>query len=254
MNSCIYAGHIGHSRYQPVVHRFRYSLFMMYLDLGELEQVFEGRALWSVNRPNLAWFRRRDYMGDPDVPLDAAVREEAQRRLGHRPEGPVRLLTHLRYFGHNFNPVTFYYCFDPAGSFPEAVVANITNTPWGESYSYTLDCRQRAGPDQEMRFRFDKKFHVSPFMDMNLEYDWSFRVPGDSLQVQMVLLGNGARQFSANLDLKRRELNGGNLARLLLSYPPMTLKVVAGIYWQALRLWIKGATFYAHPSRRGQTR
>jgi len=254
MKSCVYAGHIGHSRYQPVVHRFRYSLFMMYLDLEELEQIFKGRILWSVNRPNLAWFRRRDYMGDPDIPLDIAVREEVRRRLGRRPAGPVRMLTHLRYFGHNFNPVTFYYCFDPAGTLLEAVVASITNTPWGERYSYTLDCGQMADPGQEMRFLFDKSFHVSPFMDMNLEYDWSFRIPGDSLQVQMILLRDGARQFTANLDLKRRELNGGTLARLLLSYPPMTLKVVAGIYWQALRLWSKGATFYAHPPGGGQGR
>ena len=254
MKSCIYAGHIGHSRYQPVIHRFRYSLFMMYLDLEELERVFEGRLLWSVNRPNLAWFRRRDYMGNPGIPLDTAVREEVRRRLGYQATGPVRVLTHLRYFGHNFNPVTFYYCFDPHGSLLEAVVANITNTPWGERYSYALDCRQKMDSGREMRFRFNKSFHVSPFMEMDLEYDWLFHVPGDSLQVQMTLLRDGARQFAAKLDLKRREINGGNLARLLLGYPPMTLKVVAGIYWQALRLWIKGATFYAHPSRSGETR
>lgn len=254
MNSCIYAGHVGHSRYQPVAHRFRYSLFMMYLDLAELGQVFKGRIFWSVGRPNLAWFRRRDYIGDPDLPLDAAVREEVQRQLGYRPDGPIRMLTHLRYFGHNFNPVTFYYCFDRDGSRLDAIIANITNTPWNERHSYVLDSRQKVDAGQEMRFRLAKKFHVSPFMDMNVEYDWLFGEPGDSLQVQMILLSDGTRQFAANLDLKRRELNGGNLAGLLLSYPPMTLKVVAGIYWQALRLWIKGATFYAHPSRRGQAR
>jgi DUF1365 family protein len=254
VNSCIYAGNVGHSRYQPVTHRFRYSLFMMYLDLAELEQVFEGRIFWSVNRPNLAWFRRRDYMGDPDLPLDTTVREEVQRQLGYRPAGPIRMLSHLRYFGHNFNPVTFYYCFDQAGSRLEAIVANITNTPWGERYSYVLNTSQKIDLGQEVRFRFAKNFHVSPFMDMNVEYDWWFGVPGDSLQVQMILLRDGARQFSANLDLKRRELNGSNLSRMLLSYPPMTLKVIAGIYWQALRLWIKGATFYAHPSKSGQAR
>ena len=106
MTSCIYTGHVGHIRYQPVENRFRYSLFMMYLDLAELDHIFRGRTLWSVERPNIAWFRRRDYLGDPSLPLDTAVRNLVQKRLGRRPEGPVRVLTHLRYFGHNFNPVS----------------------------------------------------------------------------------------------------------------------------------------------------
>ena len=254
MNSCIYAGHVGHSRFQPVAHRFRYSLFMMYLDLAELEQVFKGRIFWSLERPNLAWFRRRDYMGNPDLPLDAAVRDETQRQLGYRPSGPIRMLTHLRYFGHNFNPVTFYYCFDQAGDRIEAIVANITNTPWGERYSYALDARQKIDASQEMRFRFAKSFHVSPFMDMDLEYDWQFSEPGDSLRVRMLLLRDKEKHFAAKLDLKRQELTTGNLARMLLCYPAMTLNVSAGIYWQALLLWIKGATFYPHPSKLGQVR
>lgn len=250
MNSCIYAGHVGHYRYQPVVNRFRYSLFMMYLDLAELEQLFHGRALWSVGRPNLAWFRRRDYLGDPNLPLDTEVRNLVQARLGDRPGGPIQMLTHLRYFGHNFNPVTLYYVFDPAGEKVAAIVANITNTPWGERHSYVLDARQCVDAGKEMRFQFAKSFHVSPFLDMDMQYDWRFSEPGDALRVQMINLRQEAKLFVASLDLKRRELNGGNLARVLVSYPPITLKAVAGIYWQALRLWIKGATFYPHPAKR----
>jgi len=250
MTSCIYAGHLGHVRYQPVENRFRYSLFMMYLDLAELDHIFQGRTLWSVERPNIAWFRRRDYLGDPNLPLDTAVRNLVQERLGHRPEGPVRVLTHLRYFGHNFNPVSIYYCFDEAGSKVETIVAEITNTPWGERYSYVLDKKQDTGTGEEKRFRFAKAFHVSPFLDMDIDYGWRFSEPGDVLRVQMIDSREGAKLFVANLDLKRRELNGGNLARMLLSYPPMTLKAVAAIYWQALRLWTKGATFYPHPAKR----
>ena len=253
MKSCIYTGHIRHERYQPVVNRFRYSLFMMYLDLAELEHIFEGRALWSVERPNIAWFRRRDYLGDPRLPLDTAVRNLEQERLGNKPKGPIRMLTHLRYFGHNFNPVTFYYSFDQTGCKVETIVADVTNTPWGEHYSYVLDAQQNVGTEEERRFRFAKSFHVSPFLDMDMEYDWRFSEPGDVLRVQMINLHKGTKLFVANLDLKRRELNGGNLARMLLSYPPMTLKAVAAIYWQALRLWMKGATFYAHPAKRGQS-
>jgi hypothetical protein len=111
MNSCIYTGHVGHIRYPPVENRFRYSLFMMYLDLAELDHIFQGRTLWSADRPTIAWFRRRDYLGDTRLPLDTAVRNLVQERLGRRPEGPVRLLTHLRYFGHNF------------GSCPKSVMA-----------------------------------------------------------------------------------------------------------------------------------
>ncbi|MFX0144738.1 MAG: DUF1365 domain-containing protein [Candidatus Hodarchaeota archaeon] len=250
MKSCIYTGHVGHSRYQPVENRFRYSLFMMYLDLAELDHIFQGRTLWSVERPNIAWFRRRDYLGDPSLPLDTAVRNLVQERLGQRPEGPVRMLTHLRYFGHNFNPVSIYYCFDQADSKVQTIVADITNTPWGERYSYVLDEKQDVGTGEGRRFRFAKTFHVSPFLDMDTDYDWHFGEPGDVLRVQMIASHAGTKLFMANLDLKRRELNGSNLARMLLSYPPMTLKAVAAIYWQALRLWMKGATFYAHPAKR----
>ena len=250
MKSCIYTGYVGHYRYQPITNRFRYSLFMMYLDLAELQSLFQGRALWSVGRPNLAWFRRRDYLGDPSLPLDTAVRDLVQERVGNRPEGPIRMLTHLRYFGHNFNPVTFYYVFDPDVKNVATIVANITNTPWGERYSYVLDARQGVDAGKEKRFQFAKSFHVSPFLDMDMEYDWRFSEPGDVLRVHMINLRQGTRLFVASLDLKRRELDSGNLARMLLCYPPITLKAVAGIYWQALRLWIKGATFYPHPAKR----
>ncbi len=197
MKSCIYTGHVGHIRYQPVENRFRYSLFMMYLDLAELDHIFQGRTLWSVERPNIAWFRRRDYLGDPSLPLDAAVRNLVRERLGHRPEGPVRILTHLRYFGHNFNPVSIYYCFDRTGSNVQTIVADITNTPWGERYSYVLDKKQDVGTGEERRFRFAKTFHVSPFLDMDIEYDWRFSEPGDVLRVQMIDFHKGARLFVA---------------------------------------------------------
>lgn len=250
MTSCIYTGHVGHVRYQPVVNRFRYSLFMMYLDLAELDHIFQGRTLWSVERPNIAWFRRRDYLGDPRLPLDVAVRDLVWERLGHRPEGPVRILTHLRYFGHNFNPVSIYYCFDRTGSTVQMIVADITNTPWGERYSYVLGKEQDVGTGEERRFRFAKSFHVSPFMEMDVDYDWRFSEPGDVLRVQMINFNKGTKLFVADLDLTRQELNGGNLARMLLSYPPMTMKAIAAIYWQALRLRVKGAKFYTHPAKK----
>ncbi len=136
--SAIYEGVVAHRRSEPREHAFSYRVLMMYLDLGELPQLFDGNLLWSSRWPALGWFRRSDYLGDAGVPLDQAVRELVVERTGYRPEGPVRVLTNVRCFGHCFNPVSFYYCFDPAGEEVEAVIAEVTNTPWGERQRYVL--------------------------------------------------------------------------------------------------------------------
>lgn len=252
MKSCIYEGHVRHARYRPIENRFRYSLFMMYLDLAELDEVFQGRWFWSTKRPNVAWLRRKDYLGDAATTIEESVRDLVQERLGSRPEGPIRMLAHLRYFGHNFNPATFYYCFDRAGRL-HTIVVNITNTPWGDRHSYVLNRKESAGTAGEMRWQFAKDFHVSPFIDMDMWYDWRFIEPGPELRVHMIDLHEGETFFEAELDLVRRELSGRDLARVLLSYPPMTMKVIAAIYWQALRLWVKGANFYTHPAKRSNS-
>jgi hypothetical protein len=248
MNSCIYRGAIRHRRRSPVSHEFRYRLFMLYLDLDELPRVFAGRWLWSVRRPALAWFRRADYLGDPAVPLDRAVRDLVATRTGTRPSGPIRLLTHLRYFGYVQNPVSFYYCFDAAGIRVETIVAEITNTPWGERHAYVLPAQ--PGDAQERRFRLAKTFHVSPFMPMDMAYDWRFSLPGRRLTVHMRNLARGEQVFDATLVLRREPLTGRALAAALARHPWMTATVVAGIYWQAFRLWLKGAPFHPHPAIR----
>jgi DUF1365 family protein len=158
------------------------------------------------------------------------------------------MLTHLRYFGVGFNPVTFYYCFDAADTRVESVVAEITNTPWNERHAYVLTDAQPEGA-RTLRYRFEKDFHVSPFMPMDMSYDWRFGVPGDSLRVNMQNYRAGERVFDATLDLSRREIGAGSLARALVSFPCMTATVLAGIYTQAFRLWLKRIPFHAHPSR-----
>ena len=115
MNSALYFGTVRHRRRSPVVHEFSYRVFQVYLDLDELDHVFQGRLLWSTKGANVAWFRRTDHVGDPRMPLRDAVSELVERRTGRRPRGPIRLLTHLRYFGYCMNPVSFYYCFDLSG-------------------------------------------------------------------------------------------------------------------------------------------
>jgi DUF1365 family protein len=222
---------------------------MMYVDLAELDQIFRGRWLWSVKRPALAWLRRADYIGDAALPIDTVVRDRIAERTGVRPRGPIRMLTHLRYFGVGFNPVTFYYCFDTADTRVKSIVAEITNTPWNERHAYVLTQPVAEGDERVLRYRFAKEFHVSPFMPMEMSCDWRFGVPGRSLAVNMQNYQEGERVFDATLDLSRREIGAGSLARALLAFPCMTATVIGGIYWQAMKLWLKRIPFHAHPSR-----
>lgn len=251
MVSCVYEGRVRHRRFRPVSNAFSYRLFMMYLDLSELKTVFEGRWLWSNGHVNLAYFRRRDHLGDPRIPLDRAVRDLVYDRSGKYLRGPIRMLTHLRYFGHCFNPVSFYYCYDQSGRQVETIVAEIHNTPWGEEYVYVLGKNMKEHAVQEWkRYQFAKAFHVSPFMGMNIQYDWRFREPGQRISVHFDSMEKGRKVFDATLSLRRRGISGPALARVLLLYPVITLKVTGRIYWQALRLKLKGAPFYVHPKKR----
>jgi DUF1365 family protein len=249
MHSALYTGQLRHRRFAPRAHRFSYRLFMMYLDLAELDEVFRGRWLWSARRPALAWLRRADCIGDASRSIDSVVRERVAERSGVRPTGPIRMLTHLRYFGVGFNPVTFYYCFDAADTRVESIVAEITNTPWNQRHAYVLTEPVDEARTGVLRYRFTKDFHVSPFMPMEMNYDWRFGRPGRCLSVNMQNYQHGERVFDATLDLSRREITGAELARALVAFPCMTATVLTGIYTQALKLWIKRIPFHAHPSR-----
>ncbi len=187
MNSCLYQGTVRHRRTGAIEDDFCYSLFMAYLDLDELPELFDGRWLWSARRPALAWFRRADYLGDPHTPLRDAVRELVHQRTGARPTGPIRLLTHLRYFGHCFNPVSFYYCFDAEDERVVAVVAHVTNTPWGERHAYVMPVTHAGdrGTVTLMRAQLDKQLHVSPLMGMDHVYDWRLTCPAERLLVHI---------------------------------------------------------------------
>lgn len=246
--SAIYEGWIRHRRHDPIEHEFRYPLFMAYLDLGELPWVLDPYPGWSARRPALARFRRSDYLGDPSQPLEECVREAVADRSGVAPRGPIRLLTNLRYFGHAFNPVSFYYCFDEGGERVESVLAEVTNTPWGERHSYLLG---RGDGEGVIRGEIDKAFHVSPLMDMEHTYDWRSSEPRERVQVHIDSRSPDASRsdFDATLSLERRELSRATTRRILARYPAMTMQVVARIYWQSLRLWLKGAPYFPHPER-----
>ena len=248
MQSALYHGWVGHCRNAPARNAFRYRLFFLYLDLNELDAVFADRWFWSVERRNWASFRRADHLRRPG-PLEQAARDEVEKQLGFRPSGPVRLLTHLRYLDYCFNPISIYYCFGPDGTQLEAILAEVHNTPWGEEYLRALDARGATDADGGYRYQLGKEFHVSPFMPMDIDYQWFFSVPGESLRVRMDSYRQGEQIFSAWFSLQHRDLNGANLAKTLLHWPCMTGKVIAAIYWQALRLKAKGVPYCPHPEQ-----
>jgi DUF1365 family protein len=250
MHSALYFGRVQHRRFAPRAHSFRYGLFMAYLDLAELDRVFAGRWFWSTRRVALARFCRADYLGDPTLPLDESVRQRVAQVTGQRPTGPIRVLTHLRYFGHVFNPVSVYYVYDAADTRVETIVAEITNTPWKERHSYVLPQSADGARPEMHRHAFDKAFHVSPFMPMDQSYDWRFSTPCETLSVHMENFERGEKVFDATLALERQPITGTNLARALVQFPIMTIQVVTAIYWQALRLWLKRIPFHTHPSKR----
>jgi hypothetical protein len=244
---------VHHRRLAPRRHSFSYRIAQLCLDLDELERVFAGRWLWSRDRRNVAEFRRSDYLQPESVPLAEAARSLVERHTGERPQGPVRLLTHLRYAGYVFNPVSFYYCHDAEGAL-HSVIAEITNTPWNERHAYVLALSQAERSGALWQWDFAKAFHVSPFLPLERDYRWRFSAPAERLRVHMAVSDGQQVQFEACLNLERRPLTGANLARVLWRYPLMSTQVIGAIYWQALRLWLKRIPVHDHPDRSRSSR
>ena len=247
--SGLYVGAVRHRRFEVREHVLRYRLALLYLDLEELPGLLGGRFVEA--RPGLVRFRRRDYLGDPAIPLATAVRDEVQRQSGRRPDGPIRLLTQLRSYGHCFNPVSFYYCFDRDGQRLEHVLAEVTNTPWGERHSYVIaaaDAGSGRPQGTDLTGESRKQLHVSPFMGMDYTYQWHVNAPGRQLRVHIENHRGGRRTFDATLSMRRHELTDAALRKMVRRYPFASLRVLALIYAHAVRLGLKGVPLHSHPS------
>jgi len=212
-HSALYEGTIRHRRFAVRRHELRHRIAMAYVDLDELPGLLGGRLVRTS--PGLVRFRRRDYLGDPHLPLGDAVRDLAGGPYKH-----IRVLTTLRTLGHCFNPVSFYYCFDDDEQL-QAVVAEVTNTPWGERHAYVLDDR---------RSEHDKAMRVSPFMGMDQRYRIALAPPGPTLSVHIESEEDGRRAFDATLNLRRRPFRATLTA----------LRTLPLIYGHAIALRAKG--------------
>ena len=248
MHSKIYVGQVKHKRYTPREHGFSYRMFMMYLDLDELPTLFDRYLFWSDKRFNLAYFNRKHHLGDTKQSLKQSVMDTVYQQQGIKLNGPVRLLTHLSYFGFGFNPASFYYCFDDTGEKLEVIVVEVNNTPWGEQFCYVLPANKVDATSKNI-YELNKQFHVSPFNPMDQQYQWRLSDPSDHLSVYMKNSVDNTKVFDAVLTLKRLDITSFNLAKMLAGFPFMTLKVVVAIYFEAIKLWFKRTPIFDHPEK-----
>ena len=247
MKSRLYRGTLFHIRHQPKQHQFQYQVFMPFVHLQALPELVDHMPLWSARRLALACFRRSDFLGDPSVPLIEAVNRRIEEETGERFEGDIFLLANWRYFGFQSNPIACYFCYGANGEL-QYLVAEVTNTPWGERHSYVL----KPQPGQAtLTAQFGKAMHVSPFNPMDMQYHWRSSMPDEQFILRLSTLQNGERVFDATLSLMRTPITGRSLTTVLACYPAMTLKVVAAIYWQALKLKWKKTPFFPHPNKIG---
>jgi uncharacterized protein len=247
--SAVYTGWVAHRRFGPVPHSFSYRVFMPLFDLDELPELLDSIPLWSARRPAPARFHSEDYLGGGSPGLSQRARQLVRERIGRQPTGPVRVLANPRYLGVGFNPVCFFFLHSADGRSIEAVIAEVTNTPWGERIAYVLDGRDGA-PGSTITGTFEKEMHVSPFQPMNQRYEISVTRPGGRLGVAIRSFETDREVFAASMALRRVELTRGRMLRMLLGYPPMTIATLARIYWNAALLKARGAPYHPHPEVR----
>ncbi|MDR7332117.1 DUF1365 domain-containing protein [Roseateles asaccharophilus] len=248
MNSALYAGPVMHQRLRPLRHRLRYRVFSLLLDLDEIESL---RLRWfSIGRFNLFSFRPADH-GDGSAATVAGLRAHVDARLreaGLPTGGAIRLLAMPRVLGYAFNPLSLWFCHAPDGRL-QAIVYEVNNT-FGERHSYLIEVDEAAdSADGVIAQRCDKQLYVSPFLGMAMHYRFRITPPGERLGVGISVHDDASDALlNARFDAERRPLTDAQLLRAFVTHPLLTLKVIAGIHWEALRLWIKGARLHDRPA------
>jgi hypothetical protein len=245
MESGLYLGTLRHRRFSPARHEFTYPLFLAFLDIDRIAELMRISPFAAHNRWAWASFYDADHFGNLALPFRRRLEDDARQHYVTPPSGQVFLLTHLRYLGYNFNPVSFFYCYNQQGAF-DRVLAEVNNT-FGETQNYWLTPAVERPAGENRKYRFPKSFHVSPFMPLNHEYEWTFTPPGDRLVVESINYENGQMLFDSTLKLERHDWSRRELHRALLRFPCITAKIVAGIHWQALRLLLKRVRIVSHP-------
>ncbi len=244
--SAVYEGTLHHRRLRPVEHRFAYPVWMLFLDLDELPDALDRHPLFSARRAAPVRFRAEDHLPGPEPELADRARELVRQRTGRSPGGPVRILGAPRFLGLGYNPVTFLYLYSEDSERVEAVVAEVTNTPWGERHAYVLP---RSDPDGPIEGQVEKRMHVSPFMPMDQTYSWSASVPGERLRIRIANEERGEVVFEAALSMRRRPLERATMTRALFRHAPQVPAALARIYANALRLRLKRVRYHPHPGR-----
>jgi DUF1365 family protein len=245
-NSCLYKAKVMHHRLAPKVHRFHYEVFMFYLDLDEIDSLSKRLKFMSRNRFNLFNFRDKDHLQLPrEKPDTKNIRQHITDYLQSNGvtigKGRIMVLTNLCTAGYQFNPVSFYFCYDGEDNILCSIV-EVCNT-FLEMKPYFLGSETRQG--EEFKLNTGKYFYVSPFTEMDTNFDFDLHIPGEKLRVKIDDYDKeGKRFFISTLNGVRKPLTDANLLLYFLSFPLITLKIIGAIHWQAMKLWLKKIPFH----------
>lgn len=239
--SALYFGRVTHVRAFPRRHRLSYGVWYMLLDIDELPDLDRSLPGFSVDRPGLISFHTRDHGPFDGAPLRPWIEGHLADAGIDLEGGPIRILCFPRVVGYVFNPLSVWFCHHRDGDV-RAIVYEVSNT-FGERHSYLAPVDRRAEEGDLVRHRFDKELYVSPFIDLAARYDFTTRVPDERVSVAVRELVADGQVLTAVLSAVRAPLSGRSLARAFFTYPLVTVKVIVGIHWEALKLWRKGAPY-----------